>query len=199
MNRLKYTLCYLSGGMDRVPDGGVEWRARITPELFKMGIGVLNPCNKPSDFAEENANTRANIVAHKNAGEFQAARDIMKPICAVDLRLVDIAHFLVVYLDVESHLAGTYDEMSVARTQKKPILIVCPQGVKNIPNWWFGVIPYSHMFSSFDELMTYLSWINSDTDTVVEAHNARTGYRWRFFDFEKIYGGNLCIEQSENK
>jgi hypothetical protein len=32
MNRLKNSLCYLCGAMDRVQDGGVGWRGNITLE-----------------------------------------------------------------------------------------------------------------------------------------------------------------------
>ena len=58
MNRLKNSLCYLCGAMDRVQDGGVGWRGNITPKLKELGIGVLNPCDKPSDYALENEETR---------------------------------------------------------------------------------------------------------------------------------------------
>ena len=51
INRLKGTMCYLCGAMDRVPDGGEGWRRMISPVLRDMGIGVLDPCNKPTDFA----------------------------------------------------------------------------------------------------------------------------------------------------
>ena len=38
---------YLAGAMDRVPDGGVGWRNRISPILKSIGVTVLNPCDKP--------------------------------------------------------------------------------------------------------------------------------------------------------
>ena len=55
MDRLENTLCYLCGAMDRVPDGGVGWRVHISKKLQEMGIGVLNPCDKPTSFAKEDA------------------------------------------------------------------------------------------------------------------------------------------------
>ena len=48
MNKLKNTICYLCGPMDRVDDGGVVWRSAITPLLKEMGVGVLDPCDKPT-------------------------------------------------------------------------------------------------------------------------------------------------------
>ena len=52
-NRLKNTMCYLCGPMDRVDDGGVGWRRYITPILKDVGIGVLDPSDKPTPFALE--------------------------------------------------------------------------------------------------------------------------------------------------
>ena len=47
-NRLKNTICYLCGPMDRVADGGVIWRRYITPILKRVGVGVLDPSDKPT-------------------------------------------------------------------------------------------------------------------------------------------------------
>ena len=47
-NRLKNTICYLCGPMDRVADGGVTWRRNLTPKLKEMGVGVLDPSKKPT-------------------------------------------------------------------------------------------------------------------------------------------------------
>ena len=61
MNRLDKTICYLCGAMDRVPDGGVGWRHWITPMIKDMGIGVLDPSDKPTSFAQENNEFRDKI------------------------------------------------------------------------------------------------------------------------------------------
>ena len=60
MNRLKGMRTYLAGAMDRVPDGGAGWRDKITPLLKKMGVVVLNPCDKPSEIGKEDEGTRGN-------------------------------------------------------------------------------------------------------------------------------------------
>ena len=65
MNKLKNATCYLCGAMDRVDDGGVEWRREISPKLKDMGLGVLDPCNKPTDFAPEDGNFRDKIIELK--------------------------------------------------------------------------------------------------------------------------------------
>jgi hypothetical protein len=85
------------------------------------------------------------------------------------------------YMDIDVHMCGSYHEASVAIQQKKPLLVVCRQGKKRIPNWLFGVMPHEHMFSHWPELISYLDSVNTGKDK--NHYN-----RWRFFDFEKVYG-----------
>ena len=124
MNRLKGMTAYLCGAMDRVADGGVEWREHITPRLQELGVGVFNPCNKPSDYAPEDEDTRELIHALKRSEKYEDIAAIMKPICAVDLRMVDIAHFIIMNIDMDNHLCGSYHEAFVAIGQKKPVVII---------------------------------------------------------------------------
>ena len=179
-NRLKGTMCYLCGPMDRVPDGGTGWRKNITPILKDMSIGVLDPSDKPTTFAQEDHDFRNKINIQKLENKFDNVKKSMRDIAAVDLRMVDIAHFLIMYMDMDVHMCGSYHEAFVAIQQKKPLLIVCKQGKSLMPNWMFGVMPHQHMFSTWDDLLQYLD-------------NVHTGYdpnhynRWRFFDFEKVY------------
>jgi hypothetical protein len=166
--------------MDRVEDGGVIWRRRITPILKASGIGVLDPSDKPTQFAIEDASFRSTVNDLKNSNQFDEVKSMMRDIAAIDLRMVDIAHFVIMYMDIDSHMCGSYHEAFLSIQQKKPLLIVCEQGKENIPNWLFGVMPHEHMFSSFDELMLYIDRVDYGGEE--EHYN-----RWRFFDFEKIY------------
>ena len=183
MNRLKGMTAYLCGAMDRVADGGVEWREHITPRLQELGVGVFNPCNKPSDYAPEDEDTRELIHALKRSEKYDDVSAIMKPICAVDLRMVDIAHFIIMNIDMDNHLCGSYHEAFVAIGQKKPVVIMCKQGKRGLPNWMFGVVPHQMVFSNWSESIEYLHHVNEDED--VEHLN-----RWRFFDFNKVYGND---------
>jgi hypothetical protein len=183
MNRLRGMTAYLCGAMDRVDDGGTAWREYITPKLQELGVGVFNPCNKPSNYAPEDEDTRELISSLKVREDYDGVSKIMKPICAVDLRMVDIAHFIVMSLDVDSHLCGSYHEAFVAIGQKKPVVVMCKQGKKNLPNWLFGAVPHQMVFSNWSESLEYLYHINEDEH--VEHLN-----RWRFFNFNKVYGND---------
>ena len=145
-----------------------------------MGIGVFDPCDKPSNFAPEDEDTRNLVERYKKLGDYEKVSSIMKPICAVDLRMVDIAHFIIMNLDVDNHLCGSYHEAFLGVAQKKPVIVRCKQGKKNLPNWMFGVVPHQMVFSSWSEVHEYLHHINEDEN--VEHLN-----RWRFFDFDKVY------------
>ena len=105
----------------------------------------------------------------------------MKPICAIDLRMVDIAHFLILYVDLDIHMTGSYNEAFLAISQKKPVLTMCKQGKNSLPNWLFGVMPHEMMFSNWEDLQDYLNFIN--TSEKVDHMN-----RWRFLDMDYIHG-----------
>ena len=183
MNRLDRMLCYQSGGMDRVSVWGdaVGWRNDLKPFLFEKGVGVLDPCDKATTIAIEDQDVREKKKILKEQGRYDELRDIMKPICAIDLRMVDICSFVVLYIDTDIHMAGSYHEATVAINQKKPVLIVCKQGKENIPDWFFGVIPHKMMFSNWDELKDYLNYIDT-------AEDAEHENRWRFLDWDQVYG-----------
>ena len=180
MNRLDKAICYLCGAMDRVPDGGVGWRHWITPMIKDMGIGVLDPSDKPTSFAQENNEFRDKINLLKLEKKYDTVKKYMRNVAAIDLRMVDIAHFVIMYMDMDIHMCGSYHEACTAIQQKKPLLIVCKQGKEHVPNWLFGVMPHQHMFSDWFSFLDYLKRVDSGQDR--EHYN-----RWRFFDFQKVY------------
>ena len=182
MNRLNHSLCYLCGPMDRIDDGGVVWRRDITPVLKDLGIGVLDPTDKPTtDSTKEDGDFREYIERHKALSNFDLVKNEMKRIAGEDLRMIDIAHFVVMYMDIDVHMCGSYHEAFTAIQQKKPLLVVCEQGASNVPNWLFGVMPHEHMFSGWNSLISYIRMV--DNGRIASSLDNR----WRFFDFDKIY------------
>ena len=170
---------YLAGAMDRVADGGVGWRNRISPILKSMGVTVLNPCDKPVEVGLEDEGTRGEIEFLKRNKQYDKIRKEYGVIRTLDLRCVDISDFIIASIDTNVHACGTYEEISVANSQKKPVLIWCQQGKKNAPNWLFFMLPHQHIFSSLDELLEYL--VNIDTGRDIKHYK-----RWFFFDQAKM-------------
>ena len=170
---------YLAGAMDRVPDGGVGWRNRITPILKSMGVTVLNPCDKPVEVGLEDESTRFEIERLKQSGQFEEIRKRYGGIRTLDLRCVDISDFIIASIDTDVHACGTYEEITVANSQKKPVLVWSQQGKNNAPNWLFFMLPHQHIFGSIHDLLEYL--INVDSGRDIKHYK-----RWFFFDQNRM-------------
>lgn len=163
MNNLNGMRTYLVGAMDRVPDGGVYWREKITPYLKSMGVHVLDPCKKPIE-VQEGDNTRAIINYYKSTSQYEKIRAEFSYIRNSDLRCVDISDFIICYINMDVHMCGSYEEIVTANRQKKPILIWCEQGKQQAPNWLFLMLPHQHIFSSMNEILYYLYLVDSSKD-----------------------------------
>ena len=93
--------------------------------------------------------------------------------------IVDISDFIIASIDIDVHACGTYEEITTANSQKKPVLVWCQQGKENAPNWLFFMLPHEHIFGSLDDLLEYLLNLSSGRDD-------RHFKRWFFFDKEKM-------------
>lgn len=174
-NKLFGTRTYLVGSMDRVKDGGIEWRKKLTPCLHKLGVMVYNPCEKPVDDPKvrEGQDVRDDIERLKAYGKYAEIREKYGSIRNVDLRMVDTSDFLIANIDTDYHACGTYEEIATANKQKKPILI---HAEKDIPNWLLWMLPEWSFFKSWNSMLYYLEDINS---------GSKEDKRWVFFNMEK--------------
>lgn len=179
LNRLRGLRTYLIGCMDRVPDGGVGWRRRITPILHELGVVVFDPTDKPIKTGFEDDKARQFIQQYKDNEQYELAADLVKDIRRVDLRMVDISDFTIAHLDLEVYAFGSVEEITLANRQKKPILVWVDQGKQYTPNWLLGMIPHQMIFGSEKELIDYLHYI--DSSPKIETFN-----RWYFFDKDKL-------------
>lgn len=184
VRRLRGQRVYLAGAMDRVPDGGVMWRERVTPRLNAMGVIVMDPCHKPYEGAVEDDQSRDERRAYKRLGRLDKTREVMRPIRRMDLHMVDVSDFLVASIDVEVHACGTYEEVTWANRQKKPVLCWIQQGVVHTPDWLLAVLPPAFLFDSVNDLMGYLEYI--DRSPVIETLN-----RWYTPKFEMLYNATV--------
>jgi hypothetical protein len=178
-NRLWGMKTYLIGAMDRVPDGGVVWRDRITPPLEELGVVVLNPCDKPIDIGLEDIEKREYRESLKEHGQYDQLAAEVKQLRVVDLRMVDMADFVIMNVDTSVHMCGSYEEDSWANRCKDPVLVRCEQGKVGCPDWMFGKIPHLHIFSEWEELLDYLRHVDAD-------ENVNHMKRWMFFDYTRM-------------
>jgi len=179
MNRLRNNLCYLSGAMEFMPDFGADWRKKFRSDLSDLGLVFLDPTDKPIDAIDEPTLLQKIKVARELEDyETIASGRVVRHI---DLRMCDMAGIVIVNLDLETPTCGTWEEIYDSNRSKKPILVRCVQGKKYAPAWLFWTLPHQHIFSTWEEIYTYLRNVDSGVD------NESYG-RWLFFDLtgEKV-------------
>jgi nucleoside 2-deoxyribosyltransferase len=193
MNRLKGTKFYLAGGMQYEVGLGKSWRSYAKEHLKRIGIGVIDPIDKPTEacFEDEDTQKRLNEICEKGR-RFESLDDWvyiddccrqlkehMKPVVGIDLRFVDISDALLVYINNKVHTAGTYAEITHALLQRKPVIMFTTTSIFDIPRWWFGHADYHLFFNSLNKAIDYICRI----DNGQEEHKS-----WKFLNYSKIYG-----------
>ncbi len=161
MNLLYGNITYLAGPIDYSKDGGTTWRKKITPILNSMGVAVLDPTNKKIKNLSENEENIKKRQQLKKDGNFEELIRLGKPIRHADLRMVDVSSFIIAHIDYDIRMTGTYDEIFMADSQQKPVLIVCKQGREQLADWIWWSFPSEHLFDNFDQLFSYLEDIDS--------------------------------------
>ena len=188
-NKLAGHLVYEAGPMEDVQDNGVSWRKELTPKLHEMHIGVLDPCDKPCDFGLETIEERQitnklrnSIATYNNISAKEALHSHCSDFVGTDLRLVDLASFVILYVDRDVHMCGSYVEAAHARLQRKPMLVVCKQGIAQIPGFIWGIGEHEMFFDNFDDCLDYLKQVN----------NGKVSSKsWKLFNFDKIFGDKI--------
>lgn len=180
MNRLKDHSTYLIGPMDRVADRGRGWRDEITPFLKELEIGVFNPAKKATNKACEVDDAFTLRKKAMNEGDYDKVREIMKEVVSYDLRMVDLCDFIIMYVDTDVHMCGTYNEQFLACMQRKPVICFCKQAKKRIPDWLYGILDHNLFFDSLDEVKEYIRHIAFD-------EVIKNSGKWKFFDYSRIY------------
>lgn len=183
MNKLKNHTAFLSGAIDRCPNYGRIWREEITKFLHSMEIGVLNPLDKPITNIkyDEDENFVEKLNSLKLNEDFTSVSKLVKNIVRADLSLVDRSDFVILHINTNIFMCGSFTETSHAVLQRKPVIVHCEQGKKNIPNWLFGLCNHELFFSNWDELKEYIKMVAyNDIDDMCG--------KWKFIDYNKVFG-----------
>jgi len=189
VNILEGTRTYLSGPMDFVGSRVIEkflgWRSILTPVLKALGITVLDPWNKPQIKGHKNYGQEG-VISSKSVYEkdfwtndetrARFETDFWETV-HIDLRMVDLADFIMTFVPTNIYSVGTVHEIVIARLQLKPVMMISPPikydffpeiarlseetknvlkfyGLKEnphgIPSQWYGNIVGGHyMFDGF--------------------------------------------------
>jgi hypothetical protein len=145
---------YLAGPIDNASDDGVGWRQLATPYLKERGIQILDPTDKPTSQCRFN--------------EIGDEKEMIS-------KMVEVADFLIAYIDPDMHICGTYDEIFEALRHRKPTLVVHKGGKARMSMWLRGKLNHNFVFETFAELFNYIDALHDGT---IEPDYTR----WVFFD-----------------
>lgn len=152
---LKNARAYLSAPIE-ADDGKIDWRAG--PKAILRGEFKIDLFDPNADPKQQWANQ---MRIAKEAESYDEVENICKKFVRKDLCIVDRSDFLMAYLPKGVPTTGTVHEIINSNNAKKPTLLVCPQGKKYIPAWYFGFIPHNNMFGSWEELYRYLREVDN--------------------------------------
>lgn len=181
MNRLKNHVFYLGGPIDNADDFGKGWRTRLTKFLHSHEMGVFNPLDKATGTIDEGEDFVATVQHLKDIGNYEEAEYLMRETVRADLGMLDQSAAMILYIDKNIHMCGSYGEQSQACMRRLPVIICCEQGKKKVPNWLFGICDHKTMFDSWDEVENYIESIayNKMVDTL--------NGKWKFIDYTKVF------------
>lgn len=154
MSYLMKSRCYLSGPIE-ADTSKTNWRIPVKDVLVKeFGIDLFDPFEDPKQ------QCLAQLKNAKDNEDYDVLCDIAKRFVRKDLCMVDRSDFLIANLPKGVLTTGSCHEIINSNNAKKPTLIVCENGKKFIPAWYFGFIPHECMFGSWDDLYDYLRKVN---------------------------------------
>ena len=140
---------YLAGPMEAVPDGGVQWRDRITPKLvdfFGDKIDIQDPCKsegtKLKAFIDEKTDVKdikKILKGWKESGHWEKFDPAIEAIIETDLQCVDRSAFIIVFLDFKYQMGGTISEITQAYRHRVPIYAVCYDKASDANSWILGM------------------------------------------------------------
>jgi len=140
---------------------GRAWRDEITEKLSSIGIVCYNPFHKPFiKDVDENETIQERLIALMENGEYDSVTQKVKLIRSYDLALVDKCDFIIAYIDPKVTTVGSWEEIFWANRIKRPIFLIVEGGIKALPLWLFGTIPYKYVYSNLDEVVDILTKID---------------------------------------
>jgi nucleoside 2-deoxyribosyltransferase len=169
INPLKSARCYLSGPIENDESKNHNWRVEPTKVMIeRFGVDVFDPFNDPKQ------QWTVELYKARDACDYEEMTRIAHDFVSKDLIMVEKADFLVAYLPKGVSTCGTHHEIIFSSNNKKPTLLVCPQGKQHVPLWYYGFIPHTCMFGSWDGLYNYLQ------EVVDWKHSGNKRWKYRY-------------------
>jgi len=168
MGYLANRTIYLSGAIEH--GSVVNWRTDVIHNLKnRYQLQVFDPYDDPKQ------QWVPSLTKARQDKDFPTITKICRDFVSKDLTLVSRADMLIAYLPYKVPTTGTVHEIINSNSDKKPTLLVCPEGKEFVPFWYFGFIKEEFMFGSWQAVYNYLD--------EVEAGKHNDNRRWSY-----IYG-----------
>lgn len=145
-------LAYLAGAMERAPDRGRAWRARLGPLIEALGHACFNPCVEEEELLSEEE--RARFREWKAAGDARFV-PLMQRIIRFDLAALARADYVVCLWDEHAQWSGgTPAEVSFAYQWGTPVYLVLDMPRAEVSSWVQGCA--TRTFDDLAELERFL-------------------------------------------
>lgn len=151
MANTKSLTVYLAGPMEDIPDGGVQWRDRITPKLieyFGDRIIVQDPCKMENEklkgFVDPDIpldKVKEVLQGWRQGGHWDKFDPAIEHIIDMDLDCVEKSNFIIIFLRFTNHqgkkiqMGGTISELSYAYRHRIPIYAVTYNTISECNSW----------------------------------------------------------------
>lgn len=146
---------YLSGGIEKAPEGGKSWRTTLTPFLQSLDLNVYDPLKKDRVYLQ--FEVTPDSFAQWKTENPEGYREFMKVCVKNDLEIIaKRIDFMVCYLDQYAG-PGTFSQITWATAHGIPVYIVTSLPLHKISGWILGCEP--RFFCSFEELKQELQKI----------------------------------------
>lgn len=122
-----------------------------------LRIAWLDPTDKPFGLAQEIGEEKRLLDELTRRGDWDRVAAACQTFVRHDDRMVDVCDFVVAYVDVRIHMCGTYDEISRARQQAKPVYLIIEGGKAKCPRWLLGKFDHREMFDTVDACIEHLA------------------------------------------
>lgn len=154
---------YLAGAIQYAHDCGVGWRDIIIPKLISLGIqqkNIHNPCRKPSCNLKDDLDMKLDTIdLWKALGQWDKIERTSKNTIKIDFKLIEQSDIVIAYVDKNVFSVGTIDEIRMACTLKKPVLIITPGGLSDCSYWLIGMVGWKSVFENDDEVINHLKCV----------------------------------------
>ena len=161
MNYLKDKSVYLCGPLHACSNDGKDWRQFITPRLSTYGIKVEDPTKRAINGVGEVGQDKLVFQQLIKEKKFEEAKEKFWPLCRADLRSVDKADFLILNYDTLLPTVGTWNEVTCAVGQKKPVLLKYDENQLDTFNIWvLTFIKTGCAFANWNEMFDYLDKVD---------------------------------------